>query len=123
MRYYMSKHTGKLFTERQIKIVNDIYGKDELKDCLETKSIIPVEAPTVIDFLESENLKGAISRYEEIHDCELTEAYNMVKRIERDMERFKNPKHTCKNCGFECGSKCTYPAPCENCSEWVPKYN
>lgn len=87
--YYMSKHTGKIFTEGQISIVNDIYGKDELKDCLEARSIIQVSEPSVIDFIKCENMVGAARRYQELHDCKLKEAYDAVYAMKRDIRRFQ----------------------------------
>lgn len=92
--YYMSKHTGKIFTEGQISIVNDIYGKDELKDCLEARSIIQVSEPSVIDLIKSENMAGAALRYRELHDSKLKEAYDAVYAMKRDIRRFnkKNGK-------------------------------
>lgn len=92
--YYMSKHTGKIFTETQISIINDIYGKDELKDCLEAASIVEVSEPSVIDFIKCENMAGAVRRYQELHDCKLKEAYDAVYAMKRDIRRFnkKNGK-------------------------------
>lgn len=83
--YYMSKHTNKIFTEGQIRIVNDIYGKDELGNCLETGSIVGVESPSVIDFIKSNNMAGAALRYQELHNCKLKGAYDAVHAMRRDM--------------------------------------
>lgn len=92
--YYMSEHTGKIFTEAQISIVNDIYGKDELKDCLEAASIVEVENPSVVDFIKCNNIAGAVLRYREIHNCKTKAAYDAVYTMKRDMHRFnkKNGK-------------------------------
>lgn len=85
--YYMSKHTNKIFTEGQIRIVNDIYGKDELENCLETGSIVGVESPSVIDFIKFNNVAGAALRYRDIHGCNLKEAYSAIRAMMRDMRR------------------------------------
>lgn len=85
--YYMSKHTGKIFTEAQISIVNDIYGEDELKDCLEARSIVQVSEPSVIDFIKCGNMSGATIRYRELHNCKTKAAYDAVFAMKRDMRR------------------------------------
>lgn len=83
--YYLSNYTNKLFTDTQIAVVNDIYGPNELNSCLEAATVIPVEAPNVIDLIKCNNMPGAAKRYQEIHNCKLKEAYDMVYRMRKDI--------------------------------------
>ena len=86
--YYLSKNTDKIFTEEQINIVDDIYGKGEFKSCLETETFVPIEAPSVIDLVNCKNMPAAAHRYKELHNCKLKEAYDAVYNIKRDIYRF-----------------------------------
>lgn len=92
--YYKSNCTGKIFTENQIKIVNDIYGESKFDDGVNVRIFIPIESPSVIDFIKSGNMSGATYRYRELHNCKLKEAYDAVYAMKRDMYRInkKNGK-------------------------------
>lgn len=83
--YYISNYTHKIFTENQIKAVNDIYGKDEFNEAIKNGVFIPIESPSVIDFIKSGNMPGATYRYREIHNCKLKEAYDAVYEMKRYM--------------------------------------
>lgn len=83
--YYISNYTHKIFTENQIKAVNDIYGKDEFNEAIKNGVFIPIENPSVVDFIKSGNMSGATYRYREIHDCKLKEAYDAVYEMKRYM--------------------------------------
>lgn len=83
--YYISNYTHKIFTENQIKAVNDIYGKDEFNEAIKNGVFIPIENPSVVDFIKSGNMSGATYRYREIHDCKLKEAYDAVYALRRYM--------------------------------------
>lgn len=81
------------------------------------------ESNLVIDLLKNGQMFEATRLYHEIHEgSTVKESLDMVKKIEADMDRFQNPKHCCSNCGFDCGSECSCVVPCNDCSEWVPKY-
>nr|DAI86293.1 MAG TPA: hypothetical protein [Caudoviricetes sp.] len=92
--YYVSNYTNKIFTENQIKAVNSIYGADRFDEAIKTGAFIPIENPSVVDFIKSGNMSGATYRYREIHDCKLKEAYDAVYAMKRDMYRLgkKNNK-------------------------------
>lgn len=92
--YYISNCTNKIFTENQIKAVNDIYGEGEFDKGINVGIFIPIENPSVIDFIKCGNMAGATYRYRELHDCTLKEAYSAVYVMKRDIRRFqKNNKN------------------------------
>lgn len=92
MNYYKSNSTDNIFTETQIKIVNDIYGEDEFKDSLNCGLFEKVENPSVVDFLNCRNFAGAVARYRDIHNVGLKEATNSVRSMRSFMEKLKNEK-------------------------------
>lgn len=83
--YYISNYTHKIFTENQIKAVNDIYGENEFDEAIKNGVFIPIENPSVIDFIKCGNMTGATYRYREIHNCKLKEAYDAVYEMKRYM--------------------------------------
>lgn len=85
--YYISNCTNKIFTENQIKAVNDIYGKGEFDNGIGAGIFIPIASPSVIDFIKCGNMAGATYRYRELHDCTLKEAYSAVYLMKRDIRR------------------------------------
>lgn len=87
--YYISNRTNKIFTENQIKAVNDIYGKNEFDMGINSGIFIPIASPSVIDFIKCGNMAGATYRYRELHDCTLKEAYSAVYAMKRDIRRFQ----------------------------------
>ena len=87
--YYISNCTNKIFTENQIKAVNDIYGKSEFDNGIGAGIFIPIASPSVIDFIKCGNMAGATYRYRELHNCTLKEAYSAVYVMKRDIRRFQ----------------------------------
>ena len=87
--YYISNYTHKIFTENQIKAVNDIYGEDEFDEAIKNGVFIPIESPSVVDFIKSGNMSGATYRYRELHNCKLKEAYDAVYAMKRDIRQFQ----------------------------------
>lgn len=87
--YYISNCTNKIFTENQIKAVNDIYGDGEFDMGIKSGIFIPIASPSVIDFIKCGNMAGATYRYRELHDCTLKEAYSAVYVMKRDIRRFQ----------------------------------
>lgn len=121
--YYKAVMSNKIFNERSFLILDDIFGPGAFEAWVGAGALIPVKKPSVIDLLKNDQLVEAIRLYHEIHEgSTVRESHDMVKKIQADMDRFKNPKHSCSNCGFDCGSKCLYPGLCNDCSEWVPRY-
>lgn len=122
--YYKAVMSNKIFNERSFLILDDIFGPGAFEAWVRAGALIPVKRPSVIDLLKNDQMFEATRLYHEIHEgSTVKESLDMVKKIQSDMDRFKNPKHSCSNCGFDCGSKCSCVVQCNNCSEWVPKYD
>ena len=86
--YYISNCTHKIFTENQIKAINDIYGDGEFDMGIKSGIFIPIASPSVIDFIKCGNMAGATLRYRELHNCKTKAAYDAVFAMKRDMRRF-----------------------------------
>ena len=122
--YYKAVMSNKIFNERSFLILDDIFGPGAFEAWVRAGALIPVKRPSVIDLLKNDQMFEATRLYHEIHEgSTVKESIDMVKKIQADMDRLKNPKHCCSNCGFDCGSKCLYPGLCNDCSEWVPRYD
>ena len=85
--YYISNCTHKIFTENQIKAINDIYGDGEFDMGIKSGIFIPIASPSVIDFIKCGNMAGATLRYRELHNCKTKAAYDAVFAMKRDMRR------------------------------------
>lgn len=114
--YYKAVMSDKIFNERSLSILDDIFGPGAFDAWVRAGALMPVKNLSVIDLLKNGQMFEATRLYHEIHEG------STVKKIEADMDRFQNPNHCCSNCGFDCGSKCSCVVPCNDCSEWVPKY-
>lgn len=121
--YYKAVMSNKIFNERSLSILDDIFGPGAFNAWVRAGALMPVKNLSVIDLLKNDQMFEATRLYHEIHEgSTVKESLEMVKKIQADMDRFKNPKHRCSNCGFDCGSECSCVVPCNDCSEWVPKY-
>ena len=121
--YYKATASGKIFDGRRLFILDDIFGPGTFTALVGDGSLVRISKISVIDLIKSNQMYEAAHLYREIHKgSTVKESLDMVKKIQADMDRFKNPKHCCSNCGFDRGSKCFCAVPCHNCSEWVPKY-
>lgn len=121
--YYKAVMSNKIFNEQRLSILDDIFGPGAFDAWVRAGALMPVKKLSVIDLLKNGQMFEATRLYHEIHEgSAVKESLDMVKKIEADMDRFQNPKHCCSNCGFDCGSKCSCVVPCNDCSEWVPKY-
>ena len=121
--YYKAVMSNKIFNERSLSILDDIFGPGAFEAWVRAGALMPVKNLSVIDLLKNDQMFEATRLYHEIHEgSTVKESHDMVKKIQADMDRFKNPKHCCSNCGFDCGPKCLYPGTCNDCSEWAPKY-
>lgn len=121
--YYKAVMSNKIFNERSLSILDDIFGPGAFGAWVRAGALMPVKNLSVIDLLKNDQMFEATQLYHEIHEgSTVKESLDIVKKIQADMDRLKNPKHCCSNCGFYCGSKCLYPGTCNDCSEWVPKY-
>ena len=121
--YYKAVMSNKIFNERSLSILDDIFGPGAFEAWVRAGALMPVKNLSVIDLLKNDQMFEATRLYHEIHEgSTVKESLEMVKKIQADMDRFKNPKHSCSNCGFGRGPKCFCVVPCNDCSEWVPKY-
>ena len=121
--YYKAVMSNKIFNDRSLSILDDIFGPGAFDAWVRAGALMPVKNLSVIDLLKNGQRFEATRLYHEIHEgSTVKESIDMVKKIEADMARFKNPKHCCSNCGFDCGSQCSCVVPCNDCSEWVSKY-
>lgn len=110
--YYKAVMSNKIFNERSLLILDDIFGPGAFI-ALVGQGLFPVKRPSVIDLLNNGQMFEATRLYHEIHEgSTVKESLDMVKKIQADMDRFKNPKHCCSNCGFDRGSKCFCAVPC-----------
>lgn len=98
--YYISNYTHKIFTENQIKAVNDIYG-DDAGEAIKNVVFIPIENPSVVDFIKSGNMSGATYRYRELHNCKLKEAYDAVYAMKRYMHSLGKKSNKEEKCDEE----------------------
>ena len=120
--YYKAVMSDKIFNERSFLILDDIFGPGAFSAWVRAGALQPVENLSVIDLLKNGQHFEAVRFYHEIHEgTTVKESLDMVKKIEANMAKFQK-KRTCKTCGFEYYNDCLYPAKCNNCSEWVPKY-
>lgn len=99
--YYISNCTNKIFTENQIKVVNDIYGESEFDEGISVGVFIPIENPSVIDFIKCGNMAGATYRYRELHNCKLKEAYDAVYEMKRYMHSLSKKRNKEEKCDEE----------------------
>lgn len=91
--YYKAVMSNKIFNERSFLILDDIFGPGAFEAWVRAGALIPVKKPSVIDLLKNDQLFEAIQLYHEIHEgSTVRESHDMVKKIQADMDRFKNPK-------------------------------
>ena len=100
--YYKAVMSSKIFHERSLSILDDIFGPGAFDAWVRAGALMPVKKLSVIDLLKNGQRFEASRLYHEIHEgSTVKESLDMVKKIEADMDRFKNPKHCCSNCGYE----------------------
>lgn len=122
--YYKATASGKIFDGRRLFILDDVFSPGTFTALVGDGTLVRIPKISVIDLIKSNQMYEAAHLYREIHkEATVKESLDMVKKIQADMDRFKNPKHCCSNCGFDRGSKCFCAVPCHNCSEWVPKHS
>lgn len=95
MQYYYVNTNGRVVTEDDLRVINDIYGDKGVENLLKMGHIKKIDPPSVVDCLLGNNKHLAIKRYREIHEVKaLSDALDMVKLMEKDVRRFK--KHSAK---------------------------
>lgn len=88
MNYYRAALSGKIFSEGQLRILDDIFGDGSFEGWVHLGALVHVESISVIDFLKFNDRVHAAMLYRDIHDCSLATALAQVKLIEADMARF-----------------------------------
>lgn len=96
MNYYRSTITGKIVSEKALRNLYDIYGKDKgnFVDMVVTKEILePVENPSLEECLRHGNDGIAILRYRELNEnASFEEAKEFVQKIRKEMKQNRNRK-------------------------------
>ena len=86
--YYKAATSGKIFSNRRLSILDDIFGHGAFKSLVEKGTLAPIEKPSVIDLLKNDQMYEAALLYREIHKgSTIKESFDMVKRIQSDMKR------------------------------------
>lgn len=89
MRYYQSVHTGKVFSERQLSIVDSIFWEGYTKDLVDMEFLKEVDPPNVIDVLKERGPIAGTVLYRDLHDCTTREAMKMTRKIWEDIIRYQ----------------------------------
>lgn len=93
MQYYLVNTNGRIATEIDLKIINDIYGDKGVENLIKMGHVKQIDPPTVVDCLISGNKYLAVKRYREIHEVEnLRDAFDMVNEMERDVRNAKKSR-------------------------------
>lgn len=87
MNYYRAALSGKIFSEGQLRILDDIFGDGSFESWMHLGALVPVENISVIDFLKVHDRAHAAILYRDIHNCSLATALDQVKLIEADIDR------------------------------------
>lgn len=86
--YYRSDMTGKIVTDKQLKILDRIWGDGFASNLIVNGLLIPCEAPSVVELLKQGNFHLALARYREIHPKETFEqSVKIVKWMSKDVRR------------------------------------
>lgn len=94
MQYYKSNSTGRIFTQNDINILDEIYGEDTVWNAIGTGPIEKIEPPSVIDCLKKSRFHIAVIRYREINNVDLNEATAQVREIQKKLNKAKKAKKT-----------------------------
>lgn len=90
MQYYKSTITGKILTQHDLDILDDIYGENTAWNAIGTGPIEKIDPPSVIDCIKNAYSEVvAIHRYREINNCKLADATKAVREIKARMKRNK----------------------------------
>ena len=89
--YYKSKHTGRIFMDNTIHILNDIYGEDYVKEKILNEDLEEIEAPHIVDCIKYGGIVVGGIRYRELHPgVTPKEAIKAVKQIKTVMFRLNS---------------------------------
>lgn len=92
MQYYKSNTTGRIFTQNDMNLLNDIYGETGVNKLIESGSLEKIEPPSVIDCLKKSRFHIAVARYQEINNVDLNEATAQVREIQKKLNKAKKAK-------------------------------
>lgn len=86
MKYYRSKITKKIVSEKLVRSLRDIYGKEQLEE--KTKEILElVEDPTVEECLRNGSEGVAILRYRELNDqVSFEDAKEYIQNLRKELK-------------------------------------
>lgn len=94
MQYYKSNVTGRIFTQNDVNVLNDIYGEAGVNKLIESGSFEKIEPPSVIECLKKSRFHIAVARYREINNVDLNEATTQVREIQKKLNKVKKAKKT-----------------------------
>lgn len=90
--YYKAKNTGRIVMDNVVKVLNDIYGEDYVKENILEKDLELIEEPHIIDCIRYGGMVVGGVRYRELHPgVTPKEAIAAVKQIKTTMYRVNNP--------------------------------
>lgn len=67
MKYYRSNYTGKIFTEKFAKFIDDVYGEGSFDYDVTVGNLVEIEPPSLLECVMHGNEALAIYRYREIY--------------------------------------------------------
>ena len=88
MKYYVSKYTGKLFTEKFVKLIDDVYGPGSFEYDISIGNLVQVDPPSLADCITKGNEQLSTYRYREIYPgTSWEDARKAIKIFKRDMAK------------------------------------
>lgn len=94
MQYYKSNTTGRIFTQNDVNVLNDIYGETGVNKLIESGLLEKIEPPSVIDCLKKSRFSVAAMRYREINGTDVTETVAQVREIQKKLNKAKKAKNS-----------------------------
>lgn len=92
MKFYESKHSGKIIDENALKFAKQVYG-DQVDYDMNDGLIFEIDPPDVVTLLKrGGSFTTAVNRYMEIHNCSYTEAVAGTRSIYGLMNNLKKKK-------------------------------
>lgn len=96
MKYYLSAITGKVITEKDLKVFDIIYGDISKEN--RWLAGVPwnaldeyIDPPSIVEMLKRDSWATAVTRYMELYpDVEYNRACRAVAIMKKDISRFKN---------------------------------
>lgn len=85
MKYYRSRYTGKIFTEKFAKLIDDLYGPGSFEYDVSIGNLVPIGQPSLAECIKKGNESLAIYRYREIYPgTSWEDARKAIKIFKRD---------------------------------------